>query len=71
MTDTEQLILELARKIIEISGGTSEIVYEDLPVDDPKVRQPDITLAREKLGWGPKVTLAEGLVPTWAYFKDA
>jgi dTDP-glucose 4,6-dehydratase len=50
--------------VIEVTGSRSEIVYEALPTDDPQVRQPDITLAREKLGWEPKVELREGLAST-------
>jgi dTDP-glucose 4,6-dehydratase len=57
----EFTLLELAREVIEVTGSRSEIVFEALPVDDPQVRQPDISLAREKLGWEPKVELAEGL----------
>ena len=50
--------------MIEVTGSKSEIVYEALPTDDPQVRQPDITLAREILGWEPKVSLREGLERT-------
>jgi len=50
--------------VIEITGSRSEIVYEALPTDDPQVRQPDITLARELLGWEPTVALREGLQRT-------
>jgi dTDP-glucose 4,6-dehydratase len=57
----EFTLLELANAVIEITGSKSEIVYEALPTDDPQVRQPDITLAREILGWEPKVNLREGL----------
>jgi len=57
----EYTLLELAEAVIEVTGSNSEIVYEALPVDDPKVRQPDITRARELLGWEPAVTLHEGL----------
>jgi UDP-glucuronate decarboxylase len=64
----EFTILELAREIIELTGSTSEIVFKPLPADDPRQRRPDITLAREKLGWEPKVALREGLQPTIAYF---
>jgi dTDP-glucose 4,6-dehydratase len=62
----EFTLLELARTVIEVTESRSEIVYEALPVDDPKVRRPDITLAREILGWGPEVELAEGLRRTIA-----
>ncbi len=57
----EFTLLELAKTVIEVTGSKSEIVYEALPIDDPQVRQPDITLAREILGWEPKVSLEEGL----------
>jgi len=57
----EFTLLELAEKVSEIWGGSSEIVFEALPTDDPKVRQPDITRARQLLGWEPEVSLDEGL----------
>jgi dTDP-glucose 4,6-dehydratase len=57
----EYTLLELAKQVIEATGSSSEIVYEALPVDDPKVRQPDITRARQLLGWEPQVSLEEGL----------
>ncbi|HUR84064.1 MAG TPA: UDP-glucuronic acid decarboxylase family protein [Solirubrobacteraceae bacterium] len=57
----EYTLLELAQKVLEATGSVSEIVYEALPVDDPKVRQPDITRARQLLGWEPQVSLEEGL----------
>ena len=60
----EFTLLELAKTVIEITGSRSEIVYEALPTDDPQVRQPDITVAREILGWEPKVDLREGLTRT-------
>jgi dTDP-glucose 4,6-dehydratase len=66
----EMTIEDIARKIIELSGSKSRIVYRPLPVDDPKVRQPDITRARTLLGWEPKIDLDEGLRRTLAYFKD-
>lgn len=65
----EFTILQLAEKVIEMTGTTSEIIFNPLPNDDPKQRQPDITLAREKLGWNPKITLEEGLKPTIEYFS--
>src|SRR3982751_3189539 len=58
---TEYTLLELATKVVEVTGATSEIVFEALPVDDPKVRQPDITRARQLLGWEPQVSLEDGL----------
>src|SRR3954470_1741320 len=57
----EMTLLELAEKIVALTGTRSEIVFEGLPIDDPKVRQPDITRAREVLDWEPKVGLEEGL----------
>jgi dTDP-glucose 4,6-dehydratase len=57
----EYTLLELAQKVLEATGSTSEIVFEALPVDDPKVRQPDITRARQLLGWEPQVSLEDGL----------
>ena len=64
----EFTIRELAEKVVEMTGSKSVISYEPLPGDDPKQRKPDITLAREKLGWEPKVALEDGLVKTIAYF---
>jgi dTDP-glucose 4,6-dehydratase len=60
----EFTLLELAKTVIDVTGSQSEIVYEALPTDDPQVRQPDITLAKEILGWEPKVDLREGLERT-------
>ena len=60
----EFTLLELAETIRDLTGASSEIVYEALPEDDPKQRKPDITLARELLGWSPEVTLREGLKRT-------
>ena len=57
----ELTLLELAQTVIRVTGSKSEIVYEALPVDDPQVRQPDITRARQLLGWEPQVTLEDGL----------
>ncbi len=61
-------ILELAEKIVRLTGTSSEIVLRPLPSDDPKQRQPDIRLAKEKLGWVPEISLEEGLKHTIAYF---
>ncbi|MFT7461697.1 MAG: dTDP-glucose 4,6-dehydratase [Pseudohongiellaceae bacterium] len=66
---TEMTIKEFADKIVELTGTGSKITYHDLPEDDPKQRQPDITRAREILGWEPEVVLADGLARTLAYFK--
>ena len=57
----EFTLLELAEKVLEVWGGSSEIVYEALPVDDPKIRQPDITRAQQILGWEPEISLDDGL----------
>jgi dTDP-glucose 4,6-dehydratase len=62
----EFTLLELAETVIDVTGSRSEIVYEALPTDDPKVRQPDITRARALLSWEPKVALREGLERTIA-----
>ena len=64
----EVRILELAEKIIELTGSRSTIIFEPLPDDDPKHRQPNIALAKEKLAWSPKVSLKEGLTKTIDYF---
>lgn len=66
---SEMTVLELAKTIITMTQSPSRILHEALPVDDPKVRQPDITIAREKLGWMPKVLLADGLTQTIDYFR--
>lgn len=63
-------ILDFAREIIELTGSDSEVIFEDLPKDDPQVRQPDITLARRVLGWEPKVERKDGLKKTLEYFKE-
>ncbi|MGH9086084.1 MAG: NAD-dependent epimerase/dehydratase family protein [Acidimicrobiales bacterium] len=68
--NTEHSILDLARLVIEVTGSSSEIAFEPLPVDDPLQRQPDITMARELLGWEPKIDLREGLERTAAYFRE-
>jgi len=60
----EFTLLELAETVIDVTGSKSEIVFEALPTDDPQVRQPDITLAKEILGWEPTVKLREGLQKT-------
>ena len=65
----EFTIKELAEKVSELTGSKSELVYEPLPSDDPMQRQPDISLAKEKLKWEPKIKLEEGLVKTIEYFR--
>jgi UDP-glucuronate decarboxylase len=66
----EFTILQLAQKIIELTNSRSRLIYLPLPQDDPIQRQPDITLAKNKLNWEPKVPLADGLVKTISYFKE-
>jgi UDP-glucuronate decarboxylase len=66
----EFTIRQLAEKIIELTGSGSSLVLQPLPIDDPRQRCPDITLAKEKLGWEPTVSLEEGLLQTIAYFKQ-
>jgi dTDP-glucose 4,6-dehydratase len=67
----EMTLLELATRVLELTGASSEIVFEGLPVDDPKVRQPDISRARAILGWEPVTPLEEGLRRTVACLDDA
>ena len=67
----EFTVRELAELVIEVTGSSSEVVYEPLPVDDPTQRQPDITLARSALGWEPRIQLREGLERTAAWFRQA
>jgi len=66
----EMSLLELAKRIIRLTGSRSEIVFRPLPTDDPKVRQPDISRARELLGWQPRVETDEGLRLTVNWFKE-
>ena len=66
----EFTIKELAEKVVAMIGSKSRLVYKPLPNDDPTQRQPDITLAKEKLGWEPKIKLEEGLIKTISYFED-
>lgn len=66
----EFTILELATKVIELINSKSEIVFKPLPADDPKQRKPDISLARQVLGWEPKVSLEKGLIKTITFFEE-
>ena len=66
---TEFTVLDFAHEVIKLSGSKSEIVFEPLPQDDPKQRKPDISKAREILGWEPKIELHEGLAKTLDYFR--
>ena len=67
---SEITILQFAQEIIKLIGEKCEIIYRPLPADDPKVRQPDISLARKLLGWEPKVDRTKGLAKTLKYFRD-
>src|SRR5262245_1739057 len=66
----EMTLLELAKRVLQLSGSRSELVYRSLPVDDPKVRQPDISRARRLLGWEPVVPLEEGLTRTIEWYQQ-
>ncbi len=67
---TEMTVLDFAKAILKMTGSSQPIVHRELPTDDPKVRQPDITLARQLLKWEPKVPFDEGIAKTIAYFRD-
>jgi UDP-glucuronate decarboxylase len=66
----EFTILELAEKVIELTGSSSKIIYKPLPSDDPMMRQPDISIAKKELEWSPKIELEEGLIKTIDFFKS-
>jgi UDP-glucuronate decarboxylase len=66
----EFTMLELANAVIELTGARSELVFKELPFDDPQQRQPDIAVARKELGWEPTVQLTEGLTKTIDYFRE-
>ena len=66
---TEMSIEEIARMIIEMTNSSSQIVFQPLPEDDPKIRKPDITRAQTQLGWSPKVSITDGLTETINFFK--
>jgi UDP-glucuronate decarboxylase len=66
----EHTIRELAEKVIAMVGGKSKLIFKPLPSDDPRQRQPDISLAKEKLGWEPKVHIDDGLRETISYFRQ-
>jgi dTDP-glucose 4,6-dehydratase len=68
---SEMSLLEMANLIIELTGARSDIHFEPLPVDDPQVRQPDITRATDLLGWAPQVDLADGLRQTIDHYQSA
>jgi dTDP-glucose 4,6-dehydratase len=66
---SEMTIREFAERVVELTGSRSKLTFHELPEDDPKVRQPDISKARELLDWEPKVKLEEGLERTLAWFR--
>jgi len=66
----EYRVLDLALLVKELTGSPSPIVFQPLPEDDPKQRRPDITLAKELLGWEPRVPVREGLLRTIGYFRE-
>jgi UDP-glucuronate decarboxylase len=66
----EFTMLELAEAVLRLSGSKSKVIHQPLPLDDPKQRQPDITLAKSKLGWAPRINLEDGLKETITYFKE-
>ncbi|KKS26454.1 MAG: NAD-dependent epimerase/dehydratase [Parcubacteria group bacterium GW2011_GWA2_42_11] len=66
----EFTVKELAEKVIALTGSASKIIFKPLPQDDPQQRQPDISLAKEKLGWQPEINLEQGLIKTIEYFKE-
>jgi len=63
-------VIKMAQEIISLTNSSSKIVFKDLPVDDPRVRQPDITRAKTLLDWQPAISLQEGLKLTFEYFKN-
>jgi len=67
---SEMTVLDFAKAVLRFTGSEAPIDFRPLPVDDPKVRQPDITLAKSILGWEPKVGFDEGVARTIAYFRD-
>jgi dTDP-glucose 4,6-dehydratase len=66
----EITLKDFAEEVLKLTGSSVKIIYKPLPVDDPKQRRPDITKARELLGWEPKIDRAEGLKKTYDYFKS-
>lgn len=67
---SEMTIFELAEKVLSLVGGKSKLQFKPLPSDDPRQRQPDISLARSELDWSPRVLLDDGLRETIAYFRQ-
>lgn len=66
----EITIKDFAEEIIKLTGTAQKVIYKDLPIDDPLQRQPDITLAKELLGWEPQISRSEGMIKTFNYFKN-
>jgi UDP-glucuronate decarboxylase len=66
----EFTMIELARKIIEITRSSSQLIFKKLPQDDPRQRQPNIELAKDKLNWEPKININDGLIRTINYFNE-
>ena len=66
----EFTIRQLAELVLRLTGSESQLIRRPLPADDPTQRKPDITLARQRLGWQPKISLAEGLLPTIEWFRS-
>jgi len=66
---SELTILQFSEAVIKLTGSKSEIIYEPLPIDDPKTRRPDITKAKKLLKWEPKISLEDGLSDTIDFFK--
>jgi UDP-glucuronate decarboxylase len=63
-------MLDLAKEVLSLTGSASKLVFKPLPSDDPRQRQPDISLAKESLGWAPTTELREGLTKTISYFDS-
>ena len=66
----EYSMLQLAEAVLRLTGSRSKLVFKPLPADDPKQRRPDISMAKDHLGWQPQVSLEDGLAPTIAYFRS-
>ena len=66
----EMTLMEMAKLILSTADSRSRVIHQDLPTDDPKVRQPDITLAKEKLGWSPRVPVEDAISNTVEWFRD-
>jgi UDP-glucuronate decarboxylase len=66
----EYSMLQLAETVLRLTQSRSKLIFKPLPSDDPKQRRPDISIAKSKLGWEPKVSLEDGLAPTIAYFRQ-